>query len=68
MLEDVRRQRPIKELKRRTKVEALEKLVYLVLVQEKERLLGRRLRGQALPKASPVAASLGAPAMPKVNI
>ena len=28
----VRRQRPIKELKRRTKVEALEKLVYLVLV------------------------------------
>ena len=38
---------PIKELKRRTKVEALEKLVYLVLVQENERLLGRRLRGFA---------------------
>ena len=38
---------PIKELKRRTKVEALEKLVYLVLVQENEWLLGRRLRGFA---------------------
>jgi len=42
------------ELKRRTKVvevfcgpEALEKLVYLVLAQENERLLGRRLRGFA---------------------
>ncbi len=47
-------ERLIKELKRRTKVvevfcgpEALEKLVYLVLVQENERLLGRRLRGFA---------------------
>ena len=28
-------------------LEALEKLVYLVLVQENERLLGRRLRGFA---------------------
>ena len=47
-------ERLIKELKRRTKVveifcgpEALEKLVYLVLVQENERLLGRRPRGFA---------------------
>jgi len=48
-------ERLIKELKRRTKVvevfcgpEALEKLVYLVLVQENERLLRRRrLRGFA---------------------
>ena len=47
-------ERLIKELKRRTKVvevfcgpEALEKLVYLVLVQENERFFGRRLRGFA---------------------
>ena len=47
-------ERLIKELKRRTKVvevfcgpQALEKLVYLMLVQENERLLGRRLRGFA---------------------
>ncbi|MCD6540348.1 transposase, partial [Candidatus Bipolaricaulota bacterium] len=47
-------ERLIEELKRRTKAvevfcgpEALEKLVYLVLVQENERLLGRRLRGFA---------------------
>ncbi len=47
-------ERLIKELKRRTKVvevfcgpEALEKLVYLVLVQENEKLLSRRLRGFA---------------------
>jgi transposase-like protein len=44
----------MKELKRRTKVvevfcgpEPLEKLVYLVLMQENERLLRRRLRGFA---------------------
>ena len=50
----VRLERLIKELKRRTKVvevfcgpQALEKLVYLMLVQENERLLGRRLRGFA---------------------
>ena len=47
-------ERLIKELKRRTKVvevfcgpQALEKLVYLVLVQENEKLLRRRLRGFA---------------------
>ena len=47
-------ERLMKELKRRTKVvevfcgpEALEKLVYLVLVQENERLSRRRLRGFA---------------------
>ena len=51
----VRRQRPIKELKRRTKVEELEKPVYLTLVQGTERLLERRLRGFA-------------ETMPKVNI
>ena len=45
-------ERLIKELKRRTKVvevfcgpQALEKLIYLVLVQENEKLLRRRLRG-----------------------
>jgi len=44
----------MKELKRRVKVveifcgpEAVEKLVYLVLVQENEKLLKRRLRGFA---------------------
>ena len=47
-----RPERLMKELKQRTKVVevfcgpgALQKLVYLVLVQENERLLGRRLRG-----------------------
>ena len=47
-------ERLIKELKRRTKVvevfcgpQALEKLVYLVLVQENEKLLRRRLCGFA---------------------
>ena len=47
-------ERLMKELKRRTKVveiscgpEALQKLVYLVLVQENEKLFKRRLRGFA---------------------
>jgi len=47
-------ERLMKEVKRRTKVveifcgpEALEKLLYLVLVQESEKLLARRLRGFA---------------------